>query len=620
MLSVLGVPIWIALPVILVLLFLLFAWVIASFYIRVPPNKVAVIYGRGQGKRADGSRKGSRMLLGGGGIKWPVVEQVAYLELNVMTIPLRIGRAYTKEGVPVSVDAIANVKIESDDLSLRAAAERFMGMTPQQVQNVIFQTLEGHLRAILGTLTVEDINANRQAFANRMMDEAAVDLKKMGVGIDVLTIQQISDDQGYLDSLGQRRTAEVKRDASIGRAEAERDAEIGQANANRDATIQASSARQAGEIAKAEAEAKIAAAQRDLEVQRAQYTAQVESERAKASQQGPLAEAQARQAVVMEEVRVEQVRTQAQIAVQEQEALRKEKELVASVLKPAEADRQAAVIKAEADRQAAIITAEGAQRAAVIKAEGDQRAQIALAEGEREARIARAEAQRKELESNAAGQAAQVEQVGSAEASIIQAKGTAEAERIRQTGEAEAAVALAKGKAEAEAARLKLLAEAEGLREKAEAWKQYGEAAMLQMVVDKMPEIISAMSGPLQAVGNPLAGIDKVVMIDAGGGASGNGATNMQKFAGNVPAIAFSFMEQLGEVTGLDLRSMLGRAMQTKPADGDGKPARAEPKTPAPAAEPAPSTPKPAQKMTPLTPAAGTQNGDLPVVQDGKKS
>ena len=143
---------------------------------------------------------------------------------------------------------------------------------------------------------------------------------------------------------------------------------------------------------------------------------------------------------------------------------------------------------------------------------------------------------------------------------------------------------------------------------------------MLQMVVDKMPEIISAMSGPLQAVGNPLAGIDKVVMIDAGGGASGNGATNMQKFAGNVPAIAFSFMEQLGEVTGLDLRSMLGRAMQTKPADGDGKPARAEPKTPAPAAEPAPSTPKPAQKMTPLTPAAGTQNGDLPVVQDGKKS
>jgi flotillin len=534
-----------------------------SNYIRVPPNKVAVIYGKGQGKRADGSRKGSRMLLGGGGFKWPILEQVAYLDLNVMTIPLRIARAYSKEGVPVSVDAIANVKVESDDLSLRAAAERFMGMTAQQVQNVIFQTLEGHLRAILGTLTVEDINAIRQAFANRMMEEAAVDLRKMGVGIDVLAIQQIADDQGYLDSLGQRRTAEVKRDAAIGRAEAERDAEIGQANANRDATIQASNARQFGETAKADAEAKIAMAQRNLEVQRAQYQAQIESERAKAGQQGPLAEAQSRQSVVTEEIKVDQVRTQAQIAVQEQEALRKEKELVASVIKPAEAQRQAAVIRAEGEQQAAVITAEGTQRAVVIKAEGDQKAQITLADAERQARIARAEAQQRELEAGAAGQAAQVSQVGNAEATVIQTKGTAEAERIRLTGSAEADVIMAKGKAEAEAARLKLLAEAEGLRQKAEAWKQYGEAAMLQMVVDKMPEIIAAMSGPLQAVGTPLAGIDKIVMIDAGGG-NGTGG-NVQKFASNVPAIAFNFMEQLREVTGLDLNSVMQRALQGSP-------------------------------------------------------
>ncbi|MBI3944636.1 MAG: flotillin family protein [Armatimonadetes bacterium] len=581
---------------------------ILSNYVRVPPNRVAVIYGKGQGKRPDGTRTGQRMLLGGGGLKMPFIEQVAHLDLNVMTIPLKIQRAYTKEGVPVSVDAIANVKIESDELSLNAAAERFMGMTVQQIQNVIFQTLEGHLRAILGTLTVEDINNNRQAFANRMMEEAAVDLRKMGVGIDVLTIQQISDDQGYLDSLGQKRTAEVKRDAAIGRAEAERDAEIGQANANRDALIQASSARQEGETAKAEADAKIAMAQRNLEVQRAQYQAQIEAERAKAGQQGPLAEAQAHQAVVMEEIKVDQVRTQAQIAVQEQEALRKERELVASVLKPAEAQRQAAVIKAEADRQAAIITAEGAQQSVVIKADGDQKAQITLANAERDARIARAVAQQKELEAGAAGQAAQVSQVGTAEATVIQSKGTAEADRIRLAGIAEADVIMAKGKAVAEAERLKLLAEAEGLRQKAEAWKQYGEAAMLQMVVDKMPDIIASMAGPLQAVGTPLSTIDKVVMIDSGGG---NGhAGNLQRFANNVPAIAFSFMEQLKDVTGLDLNTVLQRAMHAQPADGDGKAAEA----PVPEAAPAPE-PKPEVALSNGEPVA-----PLVAVQDGKRA
>lgn len=611
MANVAGVPIWIAVPVALVILVVLMIWMAASWYIRVPPNKVAVIYGRGQGKRPDGSRRGSRMLLGGGGIKLPVVEQVSYLELNVMTIPLKIGRAYTKEGVPVSVDAIANVKIESDDLSLRAAAERFMGRSLQEVQNVIFQTLEGHLRAILGTLTVEDINANRQAFANRMMEEAAIDLKKMGVGIDVLTIQQISDDQGYLDSLGQKRTAEVKRDAAIGRAEAERDAEIGEANAQRDALIQASKARQLGESAKAEAEAKVAQAQRDLEVQRAQFMAEVEAERARAGQQGPLAQAQAKQAVVAEETRIEQVRTQAQIAVQEQEAIRKEKELVASVIRPAEAQREAAIIKAEADRKAQIITAEGTQQAVVIKAEGDQKAQIALAEGERQARIARALAQQKELEANAAGQAAQVAQVGQAEATVIQTKGSAEAERIRQTGEAEAAVIMAKGKAEAEAERLKLLAEAEGLRQKAEAWKEYGEAAMLQLVVDKMPAIISAMAGPLQAVGAPLAGIDKVVMIDSGG-SNGAGSGNLQKFASSVPTIAFNFMEQLSEVTGLNLNTVLQRALQVKPVEGNGQADPAEPPASPAAAEPA------AQEPAELAPVAAAK--EPAGIQDGKKA
>ena len=158
---------------------------------------------------------------------------MAYLSLNIVSIPLRIQRAYTKEGVAVTVEAVANVKIASDDMSLRGASERFLGMSTEQIKGVIFQTLEGHLRAILGTLTVEEINADRQAFAQKMTDEAALDLKKMGVNIDILTIQQISDEQG-IDALGKKRTAEVKRDAVVGEAQAQRDAMIKSAMADQE--------------------------------------------------------------------------------------------------------------------------------------------------------------------------------------------------------------------------------------------------------------------------------------------------------------------------------------------------------------------------------------------------
>ncbi|HZE89741.1 MAG TPA: flotillin family protein, partial [Verrucomicrobiae bacterium] len=175
----------------------------ARNYIKVPPSEVAIFYGRKHAlidAKGQKSIVGFRVVRGGAALLIPVLEKVAYLSLNVISIPLKIQRAYTKEGAPVTVEAVANVKIASEDMALRAAAERFLGMPPEQIKGVIFQTLEGHLRAILGTLTVEEINADRQAFAQKMTDEAAVDLRKMGVNIDVLTIQQISDEQGYLDA------------------------------------------------------------------------------------------------------------------------------------------------------------------------------------------------------------------------------------------------------------------------------------------------------------------------------------------------------------------------------------------------------------------------------------
>src|SRR5919198_903349 len=189
----------------------------------------------------------------------------------------------------------------------------FLCMSFEEVQRVIFQTLEGHLRSILGTLTVEDINSDRSSFAQKLTSEAAADLEKMGLGVDVLTIQEISDEEDYLNALGKRRTAEVKRDAAIGEAEATRDAKIKSALALQD-----------GERAKFQADAEISQAQRDFMIRQAQYQAEIETQKARAQQAGPLSEATARQAVVAEEVKVERMRTQELISVQEQEVMRKQ--------------------------------------------------------------------------------------------------------------------------------------------------------------------------------------------------------------------------------------------------------------------------------------------------------
>jgi flotillin len=450
----------------------------ARNYIKVPPSMVAIFYGRKHhvvDEKGNRTTVGFRVVRGGAALRVPVLEKVEYLSLNVISIPLKISRAYTKEGVPVTVEAVANVKIAGDDVSLRGAAERFLGMSTDKIKEVIFQTLEGHLRAILGTLTVEEINADRQAFAQKMTDEAAVDLKKMGVNIDILTIQQISDEQGYLDALGKKRTAEVKRDAVVGEAQAQRDAMIKSALAD-----------QEGRTKRYEADVAIAQSLRDKETRQAEFDAMVHAKKAESEQSGPLATAIAKQKVTEQETRVEQVRKQQEVLVQEQEAARKEKELLATVVRPAEAERQAAILRAEGLKQATIIKAEATQ---------------------------------KELEFEGAGEAARIERVGRAEAAKVLAIGEAEAEVIKK----------------------KLLAEAEGLQRKAEAWKNFNEAAVVNMVVEKMPELA-------QAFATQLAGIDKINIIEMGNGSAGSGGIGkvMNTVGGGMAAMLSMLKDQFG--------------------------------------------------------------------------
>ncbi|HEX7316541.1 MAG TPA: SPFH domain-containing protein [Pyrinomonadaceae bacterium] len=489
-------------------------WLLSRNYIKVPPNVAAVISGRSR-KLSDGTMVGYRLVRGGATLIVPFLEKVDYLNLNVLTVPLATSRAYTGQGVPVSVKAVANVKIKGDDESLRAASERFLGMKPEEFHRLVFQTLEGHLRAILGTLTVEEINNDRQSFAQKLASEAAGDLEKMGIGLDALTIQEISDDEGYLDALGKKRTAEVRRDA-----------EIGEAEATRDSKIKASLAMQEGEKVRLESEALIAASTRQTEVQRAQYTAEILREKAKSDQAGPLADAKARQEVVAEEVRIERIRTQEQIAVQEQEVLRREKELEATVVK-----------KAEAERRAAVLRAQGEQEAAILAAEGRKQAVIATAEAESE----------------------KLQREGKGRASAVQAEGLAEAERIKALGLAEAEKIQAQGLAEAKSIEARGLAEATAIKEKAAAWREFNDAARLQTILEKLPSIIEATAPALRAVSEPLGNIDKIVMIDQGGSdGNGHGSGGINRFAQTGPTLIFGLLQQL-QALGLNVPEMLSQ-------------------------------------------------------------
>jgi flotillin len=520
------------LPIVVLLVLLALFIGMALFsrnYLKVAPNAVAVLSGRKR-KLGDGRVVGYRMVRGGAALRIPLLEKVDYMSLNVFTIPLEIRRAYTVQGVPVSVKAVANVKIRGDEASLHAAAERFLGMKHDEIQRVIFQTLEGHLRSILGTLTVEEVNSDRTSFAQKLTSEAGLDLEKMGIGVDVLTIQEISDEEDYLNALGRRRTAEVKRDAIIGEAEAQKDSKIKSAGAL-----------QEGEKAKFEADASIAQSQRDFAMRQAQYQAEIETEKAKAAQAGPLSEAKARQLVVAEEVKVEKTRTQEQISVQEQEVLRKQKELEATVIKPAEAARLAAVTRAEADKQAAILAAEGQRAAQIALAEADQ-------EKLRRAGMGRAAA----IEAEARAEAAKIEAIGLANAKAVEAAGLAQAKATEAQGIAEAAAIL----------------------KKAEAWREFNEAARLQTVLEKLPAILQASTGIFGAVAAPLGNVDKIVVIDQNSG-NGHGGSGLSRLTSAGPATVFGLLQQL-EALGLTIPGVLEQlgvkkqeTIVPKPSSGD---------------------------------------------------
>jgi len=345
--------------VVIVFALLLILKIISRNYIKVPPNRVAIFYGRKR-RTTQGKEVGFKVVAGGSKIKLPLLESVAYMDLNVFSIDLAVKGAPNKDGVLVNVRGVANVKVLSDEVSLLSACERFLGMEPHQIQDIAFKNLEGHLRAIIGRLTIEDIVSDRTKFNQEVLQEAGEDLKKIGLGVDVLTIQEIDDEYGYIKALGQKRTAEVMRDAQIGKADADRDA-----------TVRSTTAKREAEQKSNENQALIAEAEKDKDVKKAQYLASIQKEKATASQAGPLAEAEARKKVVETEVEVQKIKTVKEAEVALAEADKRENQLMAEIIKPAEAAKKAAIAKADGEKMAAIATAEGEKQKKQLEGEGE---------------------------------------------------------------------------------------------------------------------------------------------------------------------------------------------------------------------------------------------------------
>src|SRR5512135_241276 len=305
---------------------------ISSRYQKVGPNEALIISGRGHVRvnpeTGKTERVGYRIVKGGGTIIWPVLERAERLSLEVMTLEIETPRVYSSQGVALTVDGIAQVKVKSDEVSIATSAEQFLSKSIDEIKQVALQTLEGHLRGIVGTLTVEEIYKDRDRFAQRVQEVSSGDMANMGLGIVSFTIKDIKDDKDYLNSLGIARTSEVKRDATIG-----------QALASRDAKIKAAQADQEGEQARFAAQTRIAEADKSFQVQKAAYDAEVNRQKAQAELAYELQRNITNQEVKQEEVQVEVVAKKKAIEVQEQEVSRRIQELEATVRRPAEAEQ-----------------------------------------------------------------------------------------------------------------------------------------------------------------------------------------------------------------------------------------------------------------------------------------
>lgn len=477
------VALWVILGIVFCLLVALIA-VFVMKYRTAGPDEALIVTGSYLGRKnvhIDESGNKIKIIRGGGAFVLPVFQQAEPLSLLSSKLEVSTPEVYTEQGVPVMADGVAIIKIGSSIGEIATAAEQFLGKSTADRENEAREVLEGHLRSILGSMTVEEIYKNRDKFSQEVQRVASQDLAKMGLVIVSFTIKDVRDKNGYLESLGKPRIAQVKRDADIATAEAEKETRIKRAEAAKEA-----------KKAELERATEIAEAEKENQMKMAEFRREQDIAKARADQAYDLEAAKAKQEVTEQEMQIKIIERQKQIELEEKEILRREKQYDSEVKKKADADRYAVEQAAEAEKRR---------------------------------QIAEADANKYRIESQA----------------------KAEAEKIRVDGLAKAEAQRAQGEAEAEIIRLKGLAEAEAKRKIAEAFEQYGQAAVLDMVLKMMPEYAKQVAAP-------LSNIDKITVVDTGSSDKNGGANKVSGYATNLMA---TMQESLKASSGIDIKELL---------------------------------------------------------------
>jgi flotillin len=429
---------------------------------KVGPNQALIVYGSG----------GTRVITGGSHFVIPLYQRAETFPLELMSFDVAPPQdLYTTQGVSVNVEAVTQIKVRSDEESVKTAAEQFLSKRQDERENLIRLVMEGHLRGIVGQLTVEDLIKDPENVGSKMLKTVTPDMEKMGLEVISFTIKDVRDKNDYINNMGRPQIVQIRKQADIAAALAQRDTQIQQANASREAAVAKSAADQERVKAESESLALQAESQRNLSLKKAAFDAEVKKQQATADKTYDIQANLMQQQVVTEAVKVTEAEKNAQIKVQEAEIKRRELELQATIQKAAEADRRRVETVAEAERQRLILEAQG--QADASKARGI---------GEAEANRAR----------------------GLAEAEVIRAKGLAEAEIIRAKGEAEA----------------------DAMKVKAAAFHEYNQAAVLDKLLTGMPEIV-------RAIAEPLSKVDKVTIVSTGGG-NGNGGLGASRLTGDI--------------------------------------------------------------------------------------
>lgn len=393
---------------------------------------------------------GQKVVMGASTFVWPIVQKLAVLDLSSRQIAISVGSAVSAQGIKCSLEGVAIVKVGGTEDSVRAAAQRFLGQQ-DEIEMFTQEVLAGSLRAIVGRLSVEEIVRDRAAFAREVAEEAESSLTNQGLVLDTFQLQDIQTEGSYLKDLGRPEAARAEKEAAIAEAVARREAEQ----------------------ARIKAEEEIAVANRELELRRAAILSETDAAAAQAQAAGPLAKAAKDQEVIA-----------AQELVAERIAALKERELDTEVRKPADAQRYAVEQSAEAEKTRRVREAEAGRIAAVEAAQAEAETNRLVGAGERQRREELARAT--ELEGQAQGAAERAKRVAAAEA-------------LKLEGDAEAAAILARGDAEAIA-----------MEKKANAYEQYGQAAILDLLADMLPQLVREAAAP-------LASVDKMTVISTDG-------------------------------------------------------------------------------------------------------